>query len=81
MPGETRITFGALPASAEPITIEDCGTRSQLMAVETLVAIGVDVVLLERGVGISKPLKILANGHEIEVLPYGRPEHRPENLA
>lgn len=77
----TPLAFGALPRTASPITIEDCGTRSQLLAVETLVQVGVDVVLVERGHGITKPLVITANGHLAELLPSGRLEHRPENLA
>lgn len=77
-----RYLIGARKDPAEiPVTIQDCGTRSQLLAVETLVHIGVEVELVEPGQGIIRPLKILANGKPVDILPYGRPEHRPENVA
>lgn len=78
MTGSTWM-FGA--RERERITLEQCGTRSQLLTVQALEAIGVDVELVEPSDRLTRSLMIRANGLTTEILPWGRVRVLGETLA
>lgn len=70
-----RYVFGAASEISQPIEQTDCGTRSQMLTVETLRELGVKLELIDPARGLVRPLRVLANDAKVvEIHQSGRPE-------